>query len=95
MFKLSQQEDDFYDNGLAHIEGRSMARTKNGKLALVPDSARKGDLIAICKGGRAPLVLRNAASRGRYQIVGEGYVHGVMDVKEGYDEDQCMKLAIV
>jgi hypothetical protein len=49
MFKLSQQEDDFYDNGLAHMEGRSMARTENGKLALVPDGARIGDLIATCK----------------------------------------------
>jgi len=95
MFKLSQQEDDFYNNILAHMEGRSMVRTENGKPALVPGGARIGDLMAICKGGRVPLVLRNAASRGRFQIVGEGYVHGDMDVKEGYDEDKCMKLAIV
>ncbi|KAH8753477.1 hypothetical protein BGZ57DRAFT_933916 [Hyaloscypha finlandica] len=89
------QEDDFYGNGLAHMEGRSMARTENSRLALVPDGARIGDHTASCKGGRVPLVLRNAASRGRYQIVGEGYVHRVMDVKEDYDEDTCMKLAMV
>ncbi|CZR59939.1 uncharacterized protein PAC_09834 [Phialocephala subalpina] len=95
MFKLRQQEEDFYDNGLAHMEGRTVARTEKGRLALVPDGTRHGDLVAICKGGRVPLILRNASSKGRFQIVGEGYVHGAMDVGEGYDEDRCMKLAIV
>lgn len=95
MFKLSEWERKFYDNGLTHMEGRIMARTKKGRLALVPDGARIGDLIAVCKGARVPLVLRNASTGGGFEIVGESYVHRVMDGKEGYDENQCSRLAIV
>lgn len=94
-FNLNKGETDFYKNCLVRMEGRTMARTKGGRLALVPECSRKGDIIAVCKGGRVPLVLRNVAIGDVFQIVGESYVYGVMDGKETYDENQCRRLLIV
>jgi hypothetical protein len=94
MLKLSDEEWRLYD-GLSHMEARTMGRTKGGRLALVPDGTLVGDIIAVCKGGRVPLVLRSASTRESFQIVGESYVYGVMDGKEGFDESERRRFAIV
>jgi hypothetical protein len=87
-FNLKEQEPGFYNDGLVHMEGRTMARATSGRLALVPENSRKEDTIAICKGGRVPLVLRKVRMSGEFQIVGECYVYGVMGEEKGYDENR-------
>ncbi|KAM7211193.1 hypothetical protein V8F06_013428 [Rhypophila decipiens] len=37
---------------------RRLARTEQGRLAVLPASARVGDRVALCRGGKVPLVLR-------------------------------------
>jgi hypothetical protein len=94
LFNLDGWETDFYNDGLVRMEGRTMARTKSRRLALVPEFSREGDIVAVCKGGRVPLVLRDVAI-GKFQIIGECYVYGIMDGKENYDENRCRRLFIV
>lgn len=65
---------------------RRMVRTKEGYIALVPRETRKGDWIAICKGGNLPLVVRRDGEQ--WMLLGETYVHGVMN-GEAWDERKC------
>lgn len=59
--------------------GRRLARTTNGYLAMVPPLAQKGDLMAVLLGGQSCFVLRREGELGMYKLVGEAYVHGMMD----------------
>ncbi|KAI0205211.1 heterokaryon incompatibility protein-domain-containing protein [Astrocystis sublimbata] len=51
--------------------------TEKGRVGMVARAAQPGDGIFILKGCNAPLILRPAGS-GRYCVVGECYVDGVM-----------------
>ena len=43
----------------------------------MPKEARLGDKIVVIKGGQVPLLLR--PQQGSFRLVGECYVHGIMD----------------
>ncbi|TGJ85655.1 hypothetical protein E0Z10_g3126 [Xylaria hypoxylon] len=76
---------------------RRLARCGNGYLALVPEAAEKRDRIFLVEGGMVPLVLREEQSEGttekRYRLVGEAYVHGVMN-GEAFKKEKCTTLTI-
>jgi hypothetical protein len=59
------------------FDGRCLALTVDGYLALVPEVTIENDLIFVVAGSAAPLVLR--PRNGGYEYLGESYVHGVMD----------------
>jgi hypothetical protein len=84
-------EDPFLDQ-CSGIELRRMARTLTERLALVPAGSCVGDMIALCKGGSVPLVLRRHPDG--FQLIGESYVHGVMN-GEAFVEEQCKILCVV
>ena len=94
-FDLNNRENDIYQKGLAHMERRAMAKTKGGRLALVPESSREGDVITLCKGGKVPLVLRNVPNSCEYQMIGECYVHKFVGSKVVWDEKLCRRLFVV
>jgi len=50
----------------------------DGRLGLAPPSAMTGDVIAILFGCNVPVVLREV-NKGKYEVIGECYVHGLMD----------------
>lgn len=58
-----------------------------------PRLLREGDEIVLVKGGMVPLVLR-ARGEGRWKLVGDAYVHGIMH-GEAFDEDRCQTMWIV
>lgn len=60
------------------MHDRRPFRTNSGRLAIGPDHARKGDSVWIFPGADVPFVLRGVDS-GWWKIVGEAYVHGIMD----------------
>ncbi|TGJ84337.1 hypothetical protein E0Z10_g4387 [Xylaria hypoxylon] len=80
---------------LENAYNRRLARLGNGYLALVPREAEVGDRIVLVRGGAVPLVLRAAkdAATGKSMLLGEAYVHGVMD-GEAYDESQEVAIRI-
>jgi hypothetical protein len=67
-----------------------MCVTEKGFVGMVPPSTlesnenekRKGDVVFLVRGAEVPFVLRpvgEVEGRKRYQLVGEAYIHGVMD----------------
>lgn len=58
--------------------GRQFAVSKMGRAMVVPGEARAGDAVVVLEGGRVPYLMRGEGEGGRYRLVGEGYVQGVM-----------------
>ena len=82
-------EPDFEQYAL----GRRMFGTTKGCLGIGPQRLREGDVVAILKGLEVPLVLRERQDK-RYEVVGEAYVHGIMD-GEAFDEGKCERIELV
>ncbi|KAI1170176.1 HET-domain-containing protein [Nemania sp. FL0916] len=65
--------------------GRRLFLSKRGYLGLAPGNAKVGDEIWVLDGGRLPLILRPSAKElheepdPEYSLVGDAYVHGIMD----------------
>jgi len=52
-----------------------------GYFGLVPELTEHGDIVVLLKNAKLPYVLRKKANgkhAGKYELVGEAYVHGVM-----------------
>lgn len=58
-------------------EGRRFFTTLGGYMGIGPPRMRKGDLICVFLGGNVPWVVRRDGCE--YELVGECYVHGIMD----------------
>jgi hypothetical protein len=69
---------------------RRLIRTEKGYLGMGPAIAEEGDYIALAQGARIPLVVRDKGDL--WELVGDAYVHGVMD-GELWNEDKCQKMA--
>ncbi|PQE22776.1 Heterokaryon incompatibility protein [Rutstroemia sp. NJR-2017a BVV2] len=65
---------------------RRFCSTVNGNLGWAPAAAKEGDLICIFHGAKTPHVLRPCGD-GKYNLLGDGYLHGMM-----YGEVLKMKL---
>jgi hypothetical protein len=69
------------------VSGRAFCVTDNGSVGLVPPKTASGDLVFILEGTGAPFIMRKAwgkvevggISTPCYQLVGECYIHGIMD----------------
>jgi hypothetical protein len=58
--------------------GRRFTVTEDDYMGLVPAGTQPGDLVCIIFGAQTPFLLRPAVC-GTYKIVGECYIHGMMD----------------
>lgn len=63
----------------AACEKRRFVITERGYLGLTPDQPRQGDVLAVLYGGELPVILHAFKENGEYQLVGESYVHGIMN----------------
>lgn len=65
---------------------RRFAVTHKGYFVLGPDLLQEGDVVVVLRGGKVPFLLRRANNNpeGGWVLVGECYVHGLMD-GEGWD----------
>jgi hypothetical protein len=59
-------------------ESRVLFLTKNGRMGLGHGLTSVGDRIYVLKGAKVPFILRECEEKGRYKIVSEAYVHGIM-----------------
>ncbi|KAL2678513.1 hypothetical protein Neosp_009260 [[Neocosmospora] mangrovei] len=62
---------------LTVAQSRRFAATNMGTVGYVPMRAKKGDLVVILYGADVPFVVRRETS-GRYSLVGECYMNGIM-----------------
>ncbi|KAG6118132.1 hypothetical protein E4U14_007178 [Claviceps sp. LM454 group G7] len=69
-----------YASSLAITVNRhALCVTREHLMGLVPLLAKQGDLIVVMHGCDVPYVIRHTQEQGYYQLVGEAYVHGVMN----------------
>jgi hypothetical protein len=68
---------------------RELLITKEGYLALGPETTQPGDIIAIFLGCQVPVVVRQQADH--YEFIGTCYVHGIMqgEALAGLDTGEC------
>ena len=77
-YRLNELSIPFLILALDTLSGRVLCATKEGFLGILPNDARRGDVIAIFFGGNVPFVLR-PLENGEYLLVGPCYIHGIMD----------------
>jgi hypothetical protein len=63
---------------VAAAHNRRFVVTDKGYFALVPRGARIGDSICVLERGHVPFVIRPGGTRDGYEMLGESYVHGIM-----------------
>jgi hypothetical protein len=69
---------DWWKDVNAHCGTRRQFQDNDGRLCVGPLSSEKGDEIWIIGGAPEPYLLRNI-SNGNYTVVGQVYIHGIMD----------------
>ncbi|KAH8655076.1 heterokaryon incompatibility protein-domain-containing protein [Tricladium varicosporioides] len=72
--------------------GRTLFKTERGHVGLSSPHTKAGDAIALFQGGKMPFVIREA-EEGKWQIIGDAYIHGIMNGKE-FDSSKCDMLQI-
>ena len=91
--RLGQPDGD--NDGIMGTD-RMFAVSFLGYFCLVPQEARLGDKIVVVKGGEVPLLLR--PQQANFHLVGECYVHGIMDgevMKIAMERDLLKEICIV
>jgi hypothetical protein len=62
------------------IAGWRFVITQRGYVGIAPKPTQVGDTVAIFKGGRVPFLVRKSMKRpGVYRLVGQCYIHGIMN----------------
>lgn len=81
----------------SEISGRSLGRlpfiTKQGSLGLSSVHIKPGDVVAVILGSQVPFVLR-PHGEGRYLVISEAYVDGIMDGEATFLSD-CSPIVLV
>ena len=78
--KMSRVSQPFVGAFEPAARGRRFCVTQDGYMGLVPTRAAMGDNICVFLGGAVPFVMRKTDNR-HYFLVGECYLHGLMDGK--------------
>ncbi len=58
---------------------RSFFVTERGYMGLGPSGMEEGDLVYVLSGGQVPFILRPLILAEGFSLVGESYIHGIMD----------------
>lgn len=72
---------------------RVMFRTERGYLGISTKNIKEGDSIALFQGGKTPFVIRETAEDGKWHIIGDSYIHGIMN-GEAFDSSRCEMMSI-
>ena len=75
------------------VLNRRLVGTEKGYLGLVASGAQNGDRVAVVRGCRVPVVLRQVEEHREWQFVGDGYIYGMMHGK-GFNLSNCRTLRI-
>jgi hypothetical protein len=67
----------YFENSM-HIFRRTPFLTDNGYLGMGPKYLKDGDLVVIFCGAHIPNIIREVGA-GRYELVGDAYVQGIMN----------------
>jgi hypothetical protein len=87
---LEAQQKDFQAMHLQWTMDRQFGLTRLGMIGMLPISAKVGDSVGFFAGNRVPFVLRR--SEGGYKIVGDAYLHGVMNGEGEKSEGEMLTI---
>jgi hypothetical protein len=76
-FRSGSSDAFRYESVLPYTYNRRFAITESGRFGLVARLAELNDVCCVCPGMKVPLILRPRED-GRYGLVGDSYIHGVM-----------------
>lgn len=93
-WNAADEEDDSFSTYTEHTVRRRLGFTQNGRVCLLPSRVELGDKIALIQGGRVPVVLRARGDSGSRELIGEAFVHGIMD-GEAFEEGKCVNFSIL
>lgn len=69
-----------FSNALGRYNSdKIFGRTKNGYVGMFPRTSKPEDKIYLLFGGDWPFVLRHLEREGSFQLVGQCYIHGIME----------------
>jgi hypothetical protein len=68
-----------YTRTMEYCHNRRPFLSTKGYVGLAPADAQGGDLICILLGAYLPFILRTHEDRKTVELIGEAYVHGIMD----------------
>ena len=63
----------------AMMEYHRFGLTREGRIGWVPLAARTGDIVSLMRGSPVPVIIRRSQRRNSYLMVGQSYIHGIMD----------------
>lgn len=66
-------------NIILFINNRSFFVTKRGYIGVGPDNTMLGDTVCTIFGSPVPFILRAVEDSEKFRLIGESYVHGIMD----------------
>ncbi|KAL2061465.1 hypothetical protein VTL71DRAFT_6842 [Oculimacula yallundae] len=72
-----QTENDFWNAIEIGRFGRRMMETSKGYIGTAHSQSQVGDSIVLLQGASVPIILR--PYEGAYKVIGEAYVHGIME----------------
>ena len=75
-FTLQQRFREVIDG---YNSDKIFGATEKGYVGMFPRTARAGDQVYVLFGGEFPFVLRKIKGQGYYQLVGQCYIHGIME----------------
>lgn len=91
-----QDADNYHAATVVRVVNRSLCLTDKGYLGLVPLDTEVNDRVSILYGRKTPYILR--AERQNFSLVGETYLHGLMNGEALEDPDfqgKIMKFKIM
>jgi hypothetical protein len=72
------------------VDNRSFFVTKRGYIGIGPDTMGPGDTVCTLFGSTVPFILRAVEDSEKFRLIGESYVHGIMDGELWKDIDGGM-----
>ncbi|KAI0468437.1 heterokaryon incompatibility protein-domain-containing protein [Xylaria cf. heliscus] len=86
--------NEFLVDTRARTVNRRMFYTESGYIGLGPRLTWDGDRVFLVKGSRTPLLLRPQPQEGKWELLGDCYVHGIMQ-GEAFDETKCGEVVVI
>ncbi|EPE34166.1 hypothetical protein GLAREA_07179 [Glarea lozoyensis ATCC 20868] len=76
--ELTREINDIHHGVLTAVTARRLFRCGKGWMGITAESVQVGDVVWVLAGMKVPVVLRSVEGK-RWKVVGEGYVHGIMN----------------
>ena len=76
---IAQGLSDYYEQLRAIAQGRRPLLAAGSYLGIGPHETREGDLVFILLRANTPYILHRYSHDETFGLIGEAYVHGIMD----------------